>query len=109
MENTSAKNITDFINGFGLRNPLGLVIFKAGIVVHVDGNPKTASSEVQIITSDDLMTVYLMDDAATTDLQIPEMYNAYEHECKFIPWQCLAINVNRETRHFTVAIFPKIQ
>ena len=106
MENTSTKSINDFINGFGLKDPAGLTIFKAGIVVRKDGSATTAESDVHIITSNDLMTVYLMDDIVD-ELDIPEMYRGTEHVFSFIPWQCLQINVQQHESQLIIEIFPK--
>jgi hypothetical protein len=107
MENRSAKNITDFINAFGLKDGEGLTIFKAGIVLRIADESKTTECEVHVITSDDLMAVYLFGDNID-GFGIRDMFRADAHEFVYVPWQCLNINTEKNNAPATISIFPKL-
>ncbi|MEP6676783.1 MAG: hypothetical protein ABJA78_16605 [Ferruginibacter sp.] len=106
MENLSFKNITDFVEYFGLKSAEGAIVFNADIVINKTGESKTVESEVHIITSNRLMTVYLLDDAIA-DMGIAEMYPAVNYAIVYIPSECLKINIDEGEKPVSIAVYPK--
>jgi len=99
--NESLQNLNRFIRDFNLRQPNGVVAFNAKIEFSTNKPTKTKDCEVHIITSDNLATIYFLNQEINTD-GLPDMFDAKNTPLIYIVNQCLKI----EKDGSTVLIFP---
>jgi len=97
--NLSLNNVEQFINYFNLRRLNGIVSFFANINFITDGHTQTAGSEVQIITSDNIVAIYFL---SLANEALPDMFSAKNASFRFIDKQYLKI----ESDKYAVTIFP---
>ena len=68
-----------FIEEFALRHPDGMISFPAKILFFINGHPKVRYSEVQIITSADLNTIYFLNNSFQPE-DLPDIFKAPDEE-----------------------------
>jgi hypothetical protein len=103
----SVDALTKFINEFGLKKANGTTVFPA--IIHYRSNDYTQlfESEVQIITGNDLFTVYIMN-TDTSYRYIPDMFEAKNTSMTFRKGEHLGITGNDDgAGNYSVTIFPK--
>jgi hypothetical protein len=99
--NESLQNLNRFIRDFNLRQPNGVVAFNAKIDFSTNQSSKTKQSEVHIITSDNLATIYFLSQDINSD-GFPDMFDVKNTSFIYISNQYLKV----ETSNCTVSIFP---
>lgn len=103
--NASAEALTAFIREFKLRKTDGIVAFPATVQMYTNGKVQVIQSEVQVISSDHLDSLYLLspdDDLAI----IPEMFEAKHYSMDYLPGKCLVINSKDDEPVFSLRIIP---
>jgi hypothetical protein len=97
----SLLNLNEFIYDFNLRNPNGTISFNARIYFTIDQTIQTKDSEVHIITSDNLASIYFLS-SAINSAELPDMFDLRTATLVYINNHYLKIEGNR----YTVSIFP---
>ncbi len=101
--NDSLKNLYQFIQDFSLRQTNGAVYFKAAIVFELGDKKQTRYSEIHIITSDHLGSIYLLN--PETELsELPDILDIKFFNFIYMPGQCL----RAENREHLLLIFPMV-
>jgi hypothetical protein len=95
----SLESLNQFINDFNLRQPNGIVCFNAKINFKDDA--KTKESEVHIITSDNLATIYFLNLNPAMD-GLTDMFDINIYSFDYIDKQFLKV----ENEKFSLSIFP---
>jgi hypothetical protein len=99
--NESIVHLNSFIGGFNLRKPNGVISFNAKIDFITGGTIKTKDSEVHIITSDNLASIYFINPSINKD-GLPDMFDAKNTNLIYINNQYL----NIESGAYSISIFP---
>ena len=103
--NQSIAALEEFISQLELRESNGVTFFQATIHLLISGNVQVQKSEVHIITSDNLATVYITDlDCAF--FKLPQLFEAKKQLFIFINNKYLKIEGNGELEKFTLSIYP---
>ncbi|UAY53328.1 hypothetical protein [Ferruginibacter albus] len=85
----SLQNLTAFILDFGLKKPNKAISFTAIVEYNLNDNITSINANVQIVTSDNLATIYIISDLASNDL--PDMFDAKEERITYVPMKWLVI------------------
>ncbi|MEP6712964.1 MAG: hypothetical protein ABJA37_11130 [Ferruginibacter sp.] len=102
----SVEALDDFINDFNLKTTNGTTVFNAVIHIVMKGRLQLQNSEVQIITSDGIFAIYLLNmDSGTT--QVSDMYEAGKNLFRYTKRKCLKINGKAGENDFVISIFPE--
>jgi hypothetical protein len=98
--------IDRFIDDFSLKQPDGVIGFAAKVKFHLNGHTKTRYTEVQILKSNDLYTVYLINpDLPFEDL--PDVFMLKASTFEYIPDDRLEIYTKGNTQDY-VEIIPVV-
>ena len=100
--NESLLNLDRFIQDFCLRKPNGAIYFNATIIFCIDGNRKAEHSEVHIITSDNLGTLYFLNPQIII-YGLPDYFEARNYHFIYNSGECLKLEHN----NYVIAIFPQ--
>ena len=100
---TSIENLTRFIDDFGLKQPDNTIRFFAVLEYNVNGETKREESEVHIITSDHLASVYLLFEKVLNE-HLPDLFDARKNVMAYKHRQYLSI----EYPNGILFIHPKI-
>jgi hypothetical protein len=98
--------IDRFIEDFNLKQPEGVIGFAAKIKFHLNGHTKTRYTEVQILKSNDLNAIYLINpDLPFEDL--PDTFMLKASTFEYVPKDRLEI-ISKENSNDYVEIIPVI-
>ena len=104
--NESVIALDDFIADFALRQADGVVYFYASIKFIIAGHEQTLDSDIHIITSDNLATIYILG-LGTKAWEIPDMFTPKSDDFVYVNNQYLKITAKGGARKYIVHISPK--
>ncbi len=104
--NDSVIALDNFIEDFALKQPDGIVYFYAAIQFVVNHHMKLLSSDVHIVTSDGLATIYLLGLDAEAP-EIPDMFTAKKDVFTYVANEYLRIEGTGEGGKYIISISPK--
>ena len=99
--NESIVHLNSFIRDFNLRKPNGVISFNAKIHFTIGEIIKTRESEIHIITSDNLASIYFINPSINTD-GLPDMFDAKNTNLVYVNDQYLKI----ESSAHNIYLFP---
>jgi hypothetical protein len=97
----SLIDLNQFIADFKLRQPNGIVCFNAKINFYKDDDIITKETEVHIITSDNLATIYFLGLETSMD-EVADMFDIKSYTFHYIDKQFLKV----EKDNLSFSIFP---
>ena len=100
---TTNKAIKNFIEDFHLRQPNGVVVFPAKINFNLNGHIKQRYSEVHIVTSANLDTVYLLNKDLKFE-ELPDVLKASTETFKYVDNKYLLIKT-KDSGNF-IEVYP---
>jgi hypothetical protein len=104
--NASVIALDHFIEDFALRHADGVVYFYANIQFLVNHHMQLLNSDVHIVTSDGLASVYLLG-LDTRTWEIPDMFTAKKDVFTYVINEYLRIEGTGEAGKYIVSISPK--
>jgi len=102
--NESLVNLTRFIEGFNLRRSNGAVYFNAIVILAINGIEKKEHTEVHIITSDQLGTIYFLNPAIKL-YEFPDFFDAKKYLFSYVSGQCLKFEIGK----YIISIYPQVK
>ncbi|HMJ48767.1 MAG TPA: hypothetical protein VK498_15655 [Ferruginibacter sp.] len=97
--------IKKFIEDFKLRQSNGVVVFPAKINFNINGHTKQRYSEIQIVTSASLDTVYLLNKDLKFEA-LPDVLKASTETFKYIDHKYLLIKTNNSGNF--IEVYPML-
>lgn len=104
--NESITALESYINDFALKEPDGIVYFYATIQFDVNGHLQELDSDVHILTSDNLATIYILGLGAKP-WELPDMFTPKKDVFTYRKKQCLIIQGKGDAGEYSVGIYPK--
>ena len=104
----STNALYKFINDFALKQPDGVVNFNSIIQFHVGNNMQKLTSNIHIVTSANLDTIYIMD-LNTRSWELPDMFTAEKDSFTYIEQECLRIEGKGPAGNYVVTIYPLVK
>lgn len=102
---STIQPIRDFIADYGLKRPDGVVCFSAAIMYNDKGILHTITSEVQIISLDTVMAVYILE-FFKESYRFQEMYSTVNFSFGYSKGNALEINNSATKNRLHIAIMP---
>ena len=106
--NQSVTALNDFINDFSLKQPDGVVYFYANIQVVINNHFQLLNSDVHIITSDNLATIYILGQN-NKSWEAPDMFTPKKDIFTYVENEYLRIENAGDSGKYVVSISPKQQ
>ena len=103
MRNIEAIN--KFITGFNLKHPDGMISFPARLNFNTNGHSRERYSEVHIVTSANLNTIYFLNKNLQTE-DFRDIFKAPRDIFHYVSDKCLIIK-SKETDNY-VEIYPMV-
>ena len=104
--NESVESLQEFIKEFSLKCLDGTAAFYATIHILLNGRLQLLNSNVQIITSNDLATIYILD-LDTADGQLPDMFEAKKNLFTNVKGLGLKLSGKTSNGNFIISVYPK--
>ena len=104
--NNSFEALEQFINDYSLTIQDGTTAFPATVHIRLNGHLKIIASEIQIITSDNLGTVYILN-LNKTEEHLPDMFEAKKSLFSYSKGAGLKISGSSDGDNFIISISPK--
>lgn len=105
LKNSSLNALDRFIDGLGLRNPDKIISFNAHVDMSVNSGTIRFTSNVQIITSNSLATIYIISNDFRPGY-MPDMFDPSRYTFSYIDGKGLEIISIDPGEHHQVFIFP---
>ena len=107
MDSASRAEILAFIRDFDLKKPGGVVSFSARVDFEDEHKTTSIKSEIQIITSDNLEAVYLMN-PEIINLEFPDTFTSLDHSFAYLLNTCLQITGAKTLAGSIISVFPEL-
>ena len=104
--NQSIDALNKFIDDFALKQPNGIVYFYANIQMVINSHLQVLSSDVHIITSDNLATIYILSKSSKS-WEGPDMFTPKKDSFTYIENEYLRIESTGDYGKYIVSISPK--
>jgi hypothetical protein len=102
----SIAALEHFITDFDLKDKDGVVNFNATVHLLMDGHFRVFESNIQIITSNHINTVYIIH-GPENQSHLPEMFDPKSYNFGYAKREGLRINSNGEQPRIIVSIYPR--
>jgi hypothetical protein len=102
----SITDLENFITDFYLKDYKGVVSFDGMIHFYIEGRLKIFESNVQIITSNHLDTVYIVCNMDNVE-NMPDMFDPGHFSFTYVKRECLRIRPVDANSKMVVSIFPR--
>ncbi|MEO7049162.1 MAG: hypothetical protein ABI091_27910 [Ferruginibacter sp.] len=104
--NISFDALEEFINDFNLAIENGIIAFSAILHIRLNGQLQVITSDVQVITSDNLGTIYLLG-LDKNEGYVPDMFEAKKNLFSYTKGTGLKITGTSNAGNFIISVSPK--
>ncbi|MEO5944988.1 MAG: hypothetical protein ABIP30_17450 [Ferruginibacter sp.] len=104
--NISFEALEQFINDFNLTIENGIIAFSAILHIRLNGQLQVITSDVQVITSDNLGTIYLLG-LDKNEGYVPDMFEAKKNLFSYTKGTGLKITGASDAGNFIISVSPK--
>jgi len=103
----SISELDIFLKEYQLKNDHGIAKFDARISILKKGNFHSLDSEIQVITSDGLASIYILK-PREDDMDVPDMFDGKKFLFSFDPGRGLKISGETGNENVSISISPFI-